>query len=122
MDSIVITGSRTWTDAKTIVDRLEAEPPDTVFIEGGCGSGADAIARTWCHTHNRNHIRVGANWNRYGKAAGAIRNGWMLDMRPRLVIAFWRNNSKGTGDCIAQAEDRGIPVEKIIRISAEVSP
>jgi hypothetical protein len=114
MNCVVITGSRDWTDAAAIEKRLEAEPPDTVFIEGGA-RGADAVCRFWCSLHNRNHIRVDANWEYYGNSAGVIRNGWMLDMRPRLVIAFWRNNSRGTADCIHQAEALGIPVEKHIR-------
>lgn len=111
MDYIIITGSRDWMDVKTIIDRLEKEPPATVFIEGGCPTGADWIVRSWCATNHRNHIRVDANWDRYGKAAGFIRNGWMIDMRPRLVLAFWKDGSPGTKDCMDQARRKKIPVE-----------
>lgn len=53
-----------------------------------------------------------ANWDKYGKAAGAIRNQQMLDEgQPNLVIAFPSGN--GTADMIRRAKKAGIEVVEV---------
>lgn len=53
-----------------------------------------------------------ANWNLYGKRAGPIRNGQMLEEgKPEMVVAFRGPNSRGTQNMINQAEKAGIPVQ-----------
>jgi hypothetical protein len=50
-----------------------------------------------------------ADWDKYGKAAGPIRNKQMLDEgNPEKVIAFRFKNSRGTQNMINQAEKAGI--------------
>lgn len=51
---------------------------------------------------------VHANWEAFGAAAGPVRNRWMLDLEPDLVIAF--PGGKGTKNMIEQAKKRGVPV------------
>jgi hypothetical protein len=55
-----------------------------------------------------------ADWDRYGKGAGPIRNKQMLDENPdiEMVIAFHTNltNSKGTKNMIDRAKRRNIKV------------
>jgi hypothetical protein len=57
-------------------------------------------------------IKVPADWTKYGKAAGPIRNQEMLDMDPDLVLAFHSDldNSKGTKDMVARARKKGVKV------------
>lgn len=111
-DVILITGSRYWTDRTVIAERLRQEPEGTTLIEGGA-AGADHIAAEIGRELGFKVIEVPANWARFGPAAGPIRNRTMLDMLPHRVIAFSKNNSKGTRDCIKAARERGIPVEII---------
>jgi hypothetical protein len=57
-----------------------------------------------------------ADWQKFGKAAGPIRNQQMLDEgKPDLVIAFHEDleNSKGTQDMINRAKVQGVPVRLI---------
>lgn len=68
---------------------------------------ADAAARELGFTPWQHH----ADWRRYGKRAGPRRNRTMLDRCPDLVIAFQRNGSRGTQDCVDEARRRGIAVE-----------
>jgi hypothetical protein len=62
-------------------------------------------------------IRVSAKWEKYGLAAGPIRNQEMLDTyKPDLVVAFHNDieHSKGTKDMITRAMNYGIEY-KIIK-------
>jgi hypothetical protein len=52
-----------------------------------------------------------ADWDRFGKRAGILRNLQMLDQEPVLVLAFQFNGSRGTQHTISEARRRGIPVE-----------
>lgn len=59
-----------------------------------------------------------ADWKRYGKAAGPIRNQQMIDEgKPDLVLAFHENinESRGTKDMVARARGIGIKVIIITR-------
>ena len=111
---ILVTGSRKWTDYDFIKTRLAELPPDTVIIEGGA-NGADILAGTAAVSLGLRRIVVRASWDRWGKAAGAIRNRTMLDLKPDLVLAFRIAESPGTTDCIEEAKRRGIEVEVVDR-------
>lgn len=67
---------------------------------------ADKIARSL----DFKVIPMPAEWNKYGLAAGPIRNGKMLDLGIDMVFVFHRDieNSKGSRDMINQAKSRGI--------------
>ena len=52
-----------------------------------------------------------ADWKRYGKRAGPIRNAEMIKAGADLCVAFHRNLARrlGTKDCARQAFAAGIP-------------
>ncbi len=54
-----------------------------------------------------------APWDTMGRKAGFVRNVWMLDEQPDLVIAFATDikTSRGTRHCALEAEKRGYPLE-----------
>lgn len=110
---VVITGGREYTDDVTIyhyLDWVHKNSPITLLING-VARGADSIARQWAIDRNIPYHDVPVlkeHWKQYGKAAGNIRNGWMLDLNPDVVIAFPGNT--GTADCMRQATKRGIKV------------
>jgi hypothetical protein len=51
-----------------------------------------------------------ADWNRYGRRAGYLRNVEMADQKPDCVVAFMKDDSKGTSMMLKIAEDRGLDV------------
>lgn len=111
---VLVCGSRYWVNIEPILDRLRKLDQATVVITGGA-NGADLLAESASRLLNLKCIVIRAEWNKYGLAAGPIRNRKMLDMRPDLVIAFHENlsSSKGTMDTIKEAERRGISTEII---------
>lgn len=78
------------------------------IIVGGA-RGADTIAQQVAENLGISVKVVKAEWDKYGKSAGPIRNQKMLEMEPDLVIAFMRGKTKGTMDMIKRAREAGIP-------------
>jgi hypothetical protein len=111
---VIVCGSRYWTDVEKVADRLNRLPGDTQIITGGA-RGADKIAHDVANWLCLGTLVIEANWTKHGKRAGPIRNREMLDCRPSLVIAFHSDfeHSKGTKDCVFEANKRGIAVEII---------
>ena len=80
----------------------------TVVIQGGA-KGADYVAKMWAEDNGVNSIQVNAEWEKYGKAAGHIRNSIMLKQgQPDLVLAT--RGGRGTANMIKQANNAGVPV------------
>lgn len=111
---ILVCGGRDYSDVETVyrvLDRVHRERGITLIIEGG-QRGADALARQWAIDRGIPHETEHAEWKKYGKAAGPIRNGLMLSKhQPQGVIAFPGN--VGTADMCKQAESVGLKPWKI---------
>lgn len=115
---ILICGDRFWDDSGTIIATLHNKFPEGgvghTVIHGAC-KGADRQAGAVAKGLGFAVIPYPADWDKYGKAAGPIRNRVMLDTGPNLVIAFHNSieTSKGTKDCVEEAQRRGIPTEVV---------
>ena len=84
---------------------------DTIIIHGWA-KGVDAMADRWALTNKINIERYAADWSKYGRAAGPIRNEVMLrEGEPDLVVAF--PGGRGTANMIAQAKAAGVEVREI---------
>ena len=111
---VLICGSRDWTDIELIrswIAKLQDWGYSTV-IEGEA-RGADSIARNEANKAGMIVMKFPANWDKYGKSAGPIRNTQMLvEGKPDLVVAFHNNIqiSKGTKNMIKQAEAARVKV------------
>lgn len=113
MSRVLVCGDRRFIDWPTMVAVLQRHVTcDDVLIQGEC-IGADRMAAQIGRTQIGCEVEgFPANWDKYGKAAGPIRNRQILDTKPDLVIAFHYNykQSRGTKDCVEQAMRRGINV------------
>lgn len=113
---VLVCGSRTWTDAPAIYRALAEQgcgyAPFTLIH--GAARGADSIAAEYAREREAEVLAFPADWNRYGKAAGMIRNKQMLEEgKPELVLAFWDGESRGTQNMIDLATKAGVPVRVI---------
>mgnify|MGYP002712303011 CR=1 FL=1 len=109
---MLITGSRDYKDKEIIIDAIEKYLgneyiEDVIIIEGGA-RGADRIAQQ--HALDMGYIveTYPANWDKYGKKAGSIRNQEMVDSGADICLAFPLEGSIGTYDCIRRAKKSGI--------------
>jgi len=109
---ILVCGCRTWLDEETIKKVLSQYGPDTVIIQGEA-RGADITAKRVAEELKMTVIGFPAEWDKFGRRAGIIRNIQMLDTNPDLVIAFhnFLPNSKGTKHTVTEAINRGIKVD-----------
>ena len=109
-ERILVCGDRNYNDVDTIYDTLQQYDKDTIIIHGNC-KGADKIAGNVARKLGMSVIEFPAQWSKYGKAAGPIRNKQMLeDGCPTLVLAFHKNinTSKGTKNMITQSTNNGL--------------
>lgn len=111
--TIILCGGRDWGDRDKIRNVLMGfDSATTLIVEGGC-RGADTIGREEAIKLGFVVITEMAEWHKYGKRAGRIRNQKMYDIyRPDLVLAFHHdlNHSKGTKHMITVAKKGGTPV------------
>lgn len=112
---VLVCGDRNWKDpvpiAEALIDLYISN--DDVTVVEGCARGADRIAEHLGEYLSDNPVEHHpAQWMKYGKAAGPIRNQEMLDSGIDLVLAFHNNieESKGTWDMINRATKAGILV------------
>ncbi len=80
--------------------------PDITIISGGA-QGADTLAEQFAKEFHLENKIFKADWNKYGKAAGPIRNEEMVKSS-EFVIAFWDYKSKGTKSTIDFAEKHSV--------------
>ncbi len=79
-----------------------------VFLSGGC-KGADLLGEIYAKKNNYKIEKYSAEWKKYGKKAGPIRNRKMAEMCD-YVICFWDFKSKGTRSMIEFAKEFGKPI------------
>lgn len=83
-------------------------PNGTVLIQGGA-RGADSAAHDWAVSRWVPQEEYPADWGKYGKRAGYIRNVEMLEKgKPDVVVAF--PGGKGTAMMEDLASKRGVTV------------
>lgn len=120
MYRLMITGSRTWDDKEVIVHELLfiAKKYKNVVLVSGHAIGADRLAE---------EVAVGLGWVveihepdwKVGKSAGYKRNTTMLETGVQAVLAFHKDESRGTADAIKKAKDRNIPTRVLIETTPE---
>jgi hypothetical protein len=112
--TVIVCGGRAYADRANVYRVLDgvATAHKVGRVVTGGATGADALARDWCHWRRVEcHIEP-ANWRAHGRAAGPIRNQRMLDdWQPSVVIAF--PGGTGTGDMVARATAAGVPILRV---------
>ena len=100
-----IIGSRNFNDYNRLKSTLDHELPRIDLIISGGASGADTLAEKWADENNIPSRIFHAEWEKYGKSAGFIRNRLIIDLADK-VIAFWDGKSKGTANSISLAKKK----------------
>lgn len=112
---IIIAGSRNvaenaenYQQLEQIVDFYIQGLSDVVIVSGGC-RGIDRLGEHYAIKHHLECWRCPADWKKYGKKAGPMRNAKMAAIATHL-IAFPSPTSRGTIDMINKANDKGLAV------------
>ncbi len=106
---IAIVGSRGFKDYALLCASVDEyikslEPYDVnVTIVSGGAAGADTLAERYADENNCKKLIFLAEWKKYGRAAGIVRNKDIINAAD-TVIAFWDGKSKGTNNSIDLAK------------------
>ena len=98
---IGIVGTRTrFSDADFILVANEFKrfykEGETIICSGGCHIGADLFAKKLYERYKIPYLEFPANWEKYGKRAGAIRNHMIAEVSD-ILIAMVRPESTAKG-------------------------
>lgn len=75
----------------------------------GKAKGPDSHGERWAYANDIPVDDYPADWDRHGKAAGAMRNEEMA-CNADALIAVWDGSSRGTADMIRRAKTKGLQV------------
>lgn len=94
---IVVSGARDWTSRSRVESSLKRfNSKSCTLIHGDC-KGLDKMAGEVAKELGFEVIAFPAQWDKYGRAAGPIRNIEMLKQKPNVIIIFHDNLDKSRG-------------------------
>ena len=86
---ILIAGGRDFSDKDFLYKYMDKFKEDCICVISGCASGADKMGEKWAKDMGIPIERFPAQWARYGRKAGPLRNIEMLEKgKPDLVVVF----------------------------------
>lgn len=106
---VIIAGSRTITDSRTVEDAITKAHMDITELVSGGAKGVDQIGIDIAKRYNIPVKLFIPEWGKYGKSAGPLRNRAMAQYAQGL-IAIWNRQSRGTKDMIDQARLYGLQI------------
>lgn len=118
MLKVIIAGSRDWSPMLKEIDEAVDEilgwrglGMDDLTIVSGTAAGADRAGESWARANLVPFKQFPAKWSEYGRAAGIIRNQEMADYADAAIV-FWKNQSSGSANMIANmvARDKQVHV------------
>ncbi len=109
---VIIAGCRDFDDYALLKERCndylcEKMETHNVIIVSGHASGADALGERFAEEHGLQCEIHPADWGKYGRSAGPIRNAEMAEVSDAL-IAFWDGQNPGTRSMIELAKKKGL--------------
>ncbi len=97
-----ILGTRTFNDYE-LMKRSLADLTGVELVISGGAPGADTLAKRWANENGIEFIEFIADWDKYGKAAGPIRNEFIIKACTH-VACFWDGKSPGSKNAIDLAK------------------
>jgi len=112
MSKVIIAGGRDFNDWNLVLEtviKFYAAGEYIDVVVSGCAKGADALGEKLAVLIEKPVKKFPADWIRYGKGAGHIRNRQMANYADTL-IAFWDGKSTGTKNMIDEATELELDV------------
>ena len=115
---IIVAGGRDFNDYELLKEALDLllmfyiELGYEIVIISGTAKGADKLGERYAKERNYKLIRMPADWDKYGKAAGYRRNVDMANIA-NACVCFWDGQSKGTNHMITIAKNKNIDLRII---------
>ena len=117
---VIIAGTRTFNNYELLKNKVPLFVNPLLFraykpveIVSGGAKGADTLAVEFATEFNLPFKIFPADWKKYGKLAGPIRNKQMTEYSDAAIV-FWDSKSPGSLNMIQQMRELGKPVEIVI--------
>lgn len=116
---LIVAGSRSITDKELVYQLIDAECSWLRVIEivSGGAPGVDRLAEQYAIDKGVSLTLCPAGWDKYGKAAGPIRNQEMGEYGDRL-LCIWDGESRGSANMISVMQKLGKPYN-VVTIKGE---
>ena len=108
----IVAGSRTFQNYPLLCKALDKIKEQIDEIVCGEARGADTLGRTYAYDNDILIKSYPADWERYGKSAGFVRNEEMAAYADKAII-FWDGKSVGSKDMIDKMEKLGKEVRVV---------
>lgn len=105
----IIAGSRDILDYQFLLNAIDECGWTPTTVISGAARGVDKLGEDWAHDHQVPCELYPANWSKYGKSAGPIRNIQMAE-NAEALIALWDGKSRGTKHMIDTAKSKNLKV------------
>lgn len=105
----IIAGSRGITDYYVVLAAILESNFQITEVVSGTARGVDRLGETYAVRNKLPIAKFPADWDKWGKPAGYIRNKEMAQYADALV-AVWNGESKGTKHMIDLAKEHGLKV------------
>lgn len=115
---LAIIGSREFQNYSIMIKELDPLKSKLTLVVSGGAKGADSLGEKWAKGNNIPTLIFPANWEKYGKRAGFIRNEDIIK-NCDCCIAFWNGKSPGTKHSISLCEKYDKPY-KIIYFNEKI--
>lgn len=114
MFKVIIAGGRDYTNFQQLTLTMDAllKYKAAVTIISGGARGADSLGERYAKLRGYTYIVMKADWDKYGKRAGYLRNKDMLD-EASAAVCFWNGISRGTANMIDITMQSGKPLRVV---------
>ncbi len=110
---VIIAGSRHITDAEALESLIESTGWDIEeVVSGGC-RGVDTLGEEWAQKRGIPVRAFAADWARYGREAGELRNREMAQYADGLIL-LWDAKSPGASCMLRESAKADIPIRHAV--------
>ena len=116
MYKVIIAGSRNFNDYEKLSKVCDSlfKNKKAIEIVSGIAKGADKLGEVYAKENGYGIKKFPANWNKYGKKAGYLRNVEMSNYADICVVFMLKGGTKGSKHMINIAKDKGLKLKVII--------
>jgi len=118
---LLICGSRDFNDfdfmSRRLDEYLSSADLSKIEIVSGGAMGTDTLAERYARENNIQFTKFPAEWDRYGRSAGFIRNDEMAKYcsgPKNTCVAFWDGSSSGTKGMMKSALRQRMSIVKVL--------
>jgi hypothetical protein len=108
---VIIAGSRDINDVQLVERAIQESGFVITEVVCGMARGVDTIGRLWAERNKIHVAHFPADWNRFGKRAGHLRNAEMADYAEALICIH--HDSPGSLDMVQLARARGLKIYEV---------